>query len=430
MRFSGWGGYRKVTGKNLKINSSEAEMVLSGTEPLIYRGNGRSYGDAALQQIMLSTLECAEVIEFDQVNGIITCHSGVLLSDLLNIIVPAGWFLPVVPGTANISLGGAVAADVHGKNHQKVGCFSEFVRQFKLIMPNKTEHVCSVSENGELFRATCGGMGLTGYISEVSLQLQPLHSSYLIERKQIVNNLDDMFSLFKPDQHSYSVGWLDSSAPEYAVGRGIFITAEHCNDRDFSIPHNNVYRLPFSLPSGVVNNISLKWLSRLYFRIQNNVESRVHYSSFFFPLDSIENWNKAYGRKGFLQYQCIFPEDSAAAAIKELLIRLQQFKLVSFVTVIKRHGPENRNYLSFPCNGYSIAFDFPCNQRLIRYLPLLDSIVLKYFGRFYLAKDAHISAETFKLGYDPEKLAKFKKVRCEYALTEKIRSGLSDRLSL
>ncbi|RVD78773.1 FAD-binding oxidoreductase [Pseudomonas koreensis] len=370
-------------------------------------GNGRSYGDSCLagSDHVLQLRPLNRFIEADWENGEICAEAGVTLGEILQLAIPRGWFLQVTPGTRHVTLGGAVANDVHGKNHHRSGTFAHSVMSFGLHRSMQPPMVCSSMENPQWFAATIGGLGLTGVITWVSIRLRRIQSS-LIDTTQVrFDCLNDFFALSAEldAQHEYSVAWIDCLAKGSAQGRGVFTVGDHCETGPLAAALPYPLSVPIRSPVSLINPFSLKLFNRHYWQRQPvNRQSRVvAYSPFFYPLDRIEHWNRIYGRKGFQQFQCVLPTTVAEAALADLLKSIARSGTGSLLAVLKRCGDiPSVGWLSFPMPGTSLALDFPQNSTLTKkLLPRLDAIVREAGGRLYPAKDAHMSGSDFRQAY-------------------------------
>ncbi|MDY8135847.1 FAD-binding oxidoreductase [Aquimarina sp. 2201CG5-10] len=422
-----WGNYPKVLSQLHYINSEKIPSSLSNKEYVPY-GNGRSYGDCALQIDSIQTIKSNKIISFDLEKGIFRCQSGILLSDILKRIIPEKWFLPVTPGTKYITIGGAIASDVHGKNHHKKGCFSDHIISLQLLLPDGTIITCSKTKNIEIFKATCGGMGLTGIILQATIQLIPIKSAFIDQQVLQVKNLENIFETFdKYKNATYSVAWIDATTKTSELGKGLFFIGEHANDQNFSFSFKQKISIPKWFPSFLLNPFSIKLYNKYYYRKFLQVSEKISIDTFFYPLDAIKNWNRIYGTKGFLQYQVIIPKENSFKGMGELLLAVASSQHTSYLTVLKSLGKENENLLSFPLEGYTIAMDFKIKKGLLEFLEQLDKIVLQYGGRGYMAKDVRMSKDFFEAGYS--KIKKFKNLRKQYNL-EQLQSLQSKRLGL
>ena len=371
-------------------------------------GSGRSYGDScqAASGHALLTRNLNRFIAVDWDQGIITAEAGVTLQEILSVCIPRGWFLPVVPGTKFVTLGGAVANDIHGKNHHVRGTFGHHLRRFWLQRSDSGSIECSKQLNTELFQATIGGLGLTGIIEAVELQLRPIPSNRLDVSEIRYESLEEFFALSAQldVHHEYAVSWMDCTASGTAVGRGIYSAANHSTRTTLvDDPGRRVLRVLMTPPFSLVNSLSLRAFNSLYFRShrRGHVRKATHFENFFFPLDGILGWNRLYGPHGFQQYQCVIPDSCSQVAVRELLAAIADSGRGSFLTVLKRCGAQSSpGLMSFPLAGVSLAIDFPQHDDLQQSLfPRLDAIVREAGGRLYPAKDAHMSAEDFRCGY-------------------------------
>lgn len=372
-------------------------------------GSGRSYGDSCLAQsdhvLHLRTLD--RFIASDWENGVLVAEAGVTLGEVLNLAIPRGWFLPVTPGTKFVTLGGAVANDVHGKNHHVQGTFGRHVRRFELLRSDQDALVCSPEENSELFAATIGGLGLTGIILWVEIQLTPILSSRLDSTVQRFGNLAEFFALsLEYDQkNEFSVSWIDCTAKGSQVGRGVYTTGNFASEGSLQVESGRRLTVPLTPPFSLINNLSLRALNGILWRKQPSGKRhvRVGYEPFFYPLDGLLHWNRLYGQKGFQQYQCLIPGfgDQAKAPLHALLNTVAVSGTGSFLAVLKTCADiPSPGLMSFPRAGVTLALDFPQTDLLASQLfPRLDSIVRESGGRLYPAKDAHMSGEDFRRSY-------------------------------
>jgi FAD/FMN-containing dehydrogenase len=408
--------------------------VLSQSSSLIARGNGRAYGDASLNpDNTLCMGGCDRFREFDLERGIVDCESGMLLSDLLDSVLPRGWFPPVVPGTKFVTIGGLIAADVHGKNHHRDGSFGNHVESLRLAMADGTVKTCSRTENAEVFEATLGGMGLTGVILSARFRLRPIASDAIDETVIRANSLDALLRLFgERDTATYSVAWIDCLAKGDKFGRGVLMLGEHAaasgvTEKRAGYSNGMGLSVPIELPISPLNTFTIKTFNELYFQFQKPKTRRRHYSGFFFPLDAVQNWNRIYGKRGFVQYQCVIGGSQSEDALRRILMLVAELGSGSFLAVLKKLGPGNR-YMSFPVEGYTITLDFPARPEVLRGLARLDAVVAEHNGRIYLAKDARAPRDLIEQGY-PD-IDAFRKLRATIDPERKFRSALSERLGL
>jgi len=431
-KISGWGRYPIIQAEISELETkSDIREYLHFSENTIPFGLGRSYGDSALNEHVFSTKRLNNFLEFDENSGILTCESGVSLAEIIEVFLPRGWFLKVTPGTKYVTVGGAIASDVHGKNHHKEGCFSESVISFNLMLPNGEVVHCNREQNRELFLTTCGGMGLTGIILKATIQLKQVQSAYINQRIYRANNLKEIFALFEENKEvTYSVAWIDCLAKGNRLGRSVLMLGEHTQDEDFKPTKPPKLGIPITLPEIFLNKYSVKLFNNLYYNKARftKSESMVHLDKFFYPLDSINNWNRMYGKSGFTQYQFVLPKETSYDGLSEILQVIAEHEEGSFLAVLKLFGDENSNYLSFPMEGYTLALDFKMHDNLESLFAVLDDIVLEAGGRFYLTKDVRITEKKFKSGYP--QLEQFNQVREKYNMNSTFESLQSQRVGL
>ncbi|HET9919765.1 MAG TPA: FAD-binding oxidoreductase, partial [Ktedonobacteraceae bacterium] len=374
--------------------------------PVLPYAYGRSYGDSCLNEggVVLDISHLRRFLAFDEQEGVLRCEAGVSLAEILELIVPRGWFLPVTPGTKYVSVGGAIANDIHGKNHHRAGTFGCHVTRFELLRSNGERLICSRTENSELFAATIGGLGLTGVILWAEFRLKSIVNPFISMERIRFASLDEFMQLSRQsDQdYEYTVSWVDCLIGGKGACRGLFMRGHH--DESAARPDRRRGRLPlavpFDLPPQLLNTLTLKTFNELCYRSQvpREVHKIVHYDPFFYPLDSIKDWNRLYGRRGFLQYQCMVPFAGGAEAMRELLERIRRSGQGSFLTVLKQFGNvPSPGLLSFPRPGLTLALDFAYHgQKTLQLLDDLDTIVGQSGGAVYPAKDARMSAQSFQ----------------------------------
>lgn len=434
-----WGNYPAIESDERTFSfQNELYEYVRNTDGFIARGNGRCYGDASLAAKTILTTKFDKILSFDINNGIFECESGITLDQVLDVIVPKGWFLPVTPGTKFITVGGAVASDIHGKNHHVDGCFSHHVIEMDVMLASGEALTCGPSANTDLFEATCGGMGLTGVITRVKFDLKKISTSYIKQKQIKADNLEDVIRLFEEyKDYTYSVAWIDCLKKGKHFGRSILILGEHASINDLNekqlkdplaLPKKKQLTFPFNLPSWVLNSFTVKVFNFLYYgkNFKKVIDNVVSYEPFFYPLDAILHWNRGYGKKGFIQYQFVVPMEAKQGLI-EILKRISDKGLGSFLAVLKVFGKQD-SLISFPCEGYTLALDIPVRKGLFEILDELDQIVLKYGGRLYMSKDARMKPEVLQAGYP--KLSRFLDIVRKYNPQQKIRSDQSERLSL
>jgi FAD/FMN-containing dehydrogenase len=410
---------------------------------MIMRGQGRSYNNAAMSQdglVMLSE-RLNRILAFDETTGTVNAEAGTTLANVLDEFIPRGWFPTVTPGTRFVSLGGCVAADVHGKNHHRDGTFGSHVAGMEIVLADGTRRRCSPHQEPELFWATVGGMGLTGIISEVSLRLRRIDTAYMVVEHRQASNLDELMRMLEDerlDDH-YSVAWIDCLARGPSRGRGILMRGHHAKVADLkrdaeeplTLKPRRRFNLSFDLPSWILNSWSGSLFNQLYYWSQGKSRAPfiIDYESFFYPLDSIRNWNRAYGPRGFVQYQCVFPPQTARHGLQTILQYLAHGRRPSFLGVLKRFGPEGEGLLSFPMEGYTLAIDLPVTgPELFSFLDRLDEIVVENGGRVYLAKNPQLKPEIFRTMYP--RVAEWERLKAWMDPINRFSSDLSRMLKL
>lgn len=389
--------------------------ALPGTDkPLLPYGMGRSYGDSCLNDngILLHCRALDNFIAFDDNTGLLHCEAGVTLEAILHFAVPRGWFLPVTPGTQFVTVGGAIGNDVHGKNHNTVGTFGCHVHALTLLRSDGVRRRCTRAENSGLFAATVGGLGLTGVILDATLQLIPVKNAFIQEESIQCANLDEMVTLFAESdgQYQYTVSWIDCLAQGAQLGRGIFTRGNHCTDTTLPRLHTPRRKLtvPVVFPPGCLNRFTVQAFNAVYFRKLGlftpgggkRKAGRMDYDTFFYPLDAILHWNRLYGPRGFIQYQCVLV-DNALDGMKELLRIIARSGQPSPLNVLKDFGSvPSPGLLSFPRKGLTLALDFPNRgEKTLRLCNELDAIVRQCNGALYPAKDSRMSPEMFAFSY-------------------------------
>ena len=443
MKLCGWGRHPVVDCELARLREREdipALLARSGT--LIARGNGRSYGDAALNaNLTVSMLAMDRMEAFDAASGLLTCEAGVLLADILDTFVPRGWFPPVVPGTKFVTVGGMIAADVHGKNHHREGSFGAHVESLTLATADGRLHECSRAQRPQLFRATIGGMGLTGIVVSAAFRLRRIETSYLSAETVAASSLEQTMALFEASAHwQHTVAWLDTLAQGAQRGRSLLtrgdfmprasLSARLAQDPLRRAPKARL-KMPFDAPSALLNRASIRvGNALLYHRGRLRAGPRpTHFDGFFFPLDGIGAWNRLVGRRGFVQYQCVLPRAESAAGIALLLERVAKARQAPFLAVLKLLGAGAEGTMSFPMEGYTLTLDFPMRKGVLALMAELDEITHRHGGRIYLAKDACSAKERLRQGYPQSET--FRRERAAEAdAAPKFASALSTRLAL
>jgi FAD/FMN-containing dehydrogenase len=439
MILSGWGRFPRADCRVLVAReSADIEAAIQNEPSLIARGNGRAYGDPALNPratLLLRRLD--RMVDFNPDTGLLVCESGTLLADIVELFVPRGWFLPVTPGTKYVTVGGMVAADVHGKNHHITGSFGRHVLWLDLALADGHIVRCSQQECADLFAATIGGMGLTGVILRVAFPLIPIETSFIRQTTLKAANLEEAMNRFEENMKStYSAAWVDCLAKDHRLGRSLIFLGEHARPEDLSPPLirdpfstkvRPPLRIPFDFPSFVLNRFSVAAFNELYYRQNQEGSCIVDLDSYFYPLDIIADWNRIYGVRGFLQYQFVLPKAASAGGMTAILQQIVKHGAKSFLAVLKRFGPQE-GLMSFPMEGYSLSLDFPVNDRNLALMRTLDALVVDHGGRLYLAKDARADAAIFSRGYP--QLREFLAVRARVDPLHRFGSLQSQRLGL
>lgn len=439
MKLSGWGRYPRAECKVIRPRSDAALMAALKEVPLIPRGMGRAYGDSALwPAATLDMTGLDRMLDFDPESGRLTVEAGVVLGDIIAALLPRGWFPPVTPGTKFVTVGGMIAANVHGKNHHKDGAIGQFVEWIDLATPDGVRR-CSRRENAETFEWTLGGMGLTGVILRACLRLRPVETGWIRQDTLPTASLAETMDAF--DEHggaTYSVAWIDCLSRGPRLGRSLLLLGEHARRDDlgpkarrrpYETTRRPRRRVPIDAPSIVLNRWSVRAFNALYYwkGARGPDRALVGWDPYFYPLDAVLGWNRIYGRRGFAQFQCVLPEESALPGLTALIEAIATSGQGSFLSVLKRLGNEESR-IAFPMAGYTLALDFPMGRRTPTLLDRLDAIALDHGGRFYLAKDSRMSADTF--ARSDARVAAFRAMRAETGAADHFRSLQSERLSL
>ena len=401
---SSWGRWPRHEQRLIALNDRFDR--LPDAAPMLPFGNGRSYGDVCLNGggTLLLTRGMDRFISFDPASGILECEAGVLLSQIIELTVPQGWFPPVTPGTALVTVGGAIANDVHGKNHHRAGSFGHHVIEFELLRSNGEILQCRPDLNREWFCATIGGLGLTGLIRTARLQMRRIPGTWIAGDSLRFASLSEFFALAADSDadYEYTVAWLDCAPSSRSLGRGIFMRGNHVDRDGATAPTARPWTMPFTPPVSPINGLSVRLFNALYYhRPSAQAPSALwHYQPFLFPLDNVQNWNRIYGPRGFFQYQCVLPGVTAIqiSALQEMLRRIAASRMGSFLVVLKEFGElPSLGLLSFPRPGATLALDFPNRGApTLRLLEDLDAITRATGGAVYPAKDARMSGESFQ----------------------------------
>lgn len=416
IKLSGWARFPKFNTRIFEPVSKDELIKYIKNKNVIFRGNGRAYGDCAINKnLTVKMKNFNKILFFNKKNGQLVVESGVMLSDIIYNFLPKGWFLYVSPGTKFVTVGGMVACDVHGKNHHSEGSFGKFIDWIDLIKPNGKLVRCSLKKNKKLFQMTVGGMGLTGVILNVAFKLRPVSTSWIKQKTFAAKNLKETFDFFEKNLKStYSVAWIDCLSKNKKLGRSLVMLGEHARPKDlkkkiekFYIIRKNFFFFPVSFFSFFLNQFTIRIFNFLYFLngLKNIGFKIINWDNYFYPLDRIENWNKIYGEKGFAQHQVAVPLENSYQAIKEILQLTSKSDCGPYLGVLKRLG-DQKSLFSFPMKGYTLTLDFPISNKTLSLMKKLDNIVIKYNGRFYLAKESRLSREVFLK--TEKRLTKFK----------------------
>ena len=432
---SGWG---RTTVADCEVVRPASETIVTalpgaaGAGGLIARGCGRSYGDASTndrgQVVDMTALDTVE--SFDPESGLMVCQAGVTMASLVDGYLSDGFVPPVCPGTGFVTIGGAVANDVHGKNHDRDGSFGDHVEFIELLLPTGEVRRLSDQENPALFRATIGGIGLTGLILRVAFRMCKIGTNAVRVTERRMRDLDEFFEALQASAASstYSVGWVDAIARGRHLGRGILMTGEPADDF-LPVRARRSIRVPFDLPRGSLNRLSMRVFNACYLRrFRGQRTHDVDFRRFVFPLDALLDWNRLYGSAGAVQFQCVIPPEHARVAFREILDIAAEGAVASPLAVMKTMGREGRGMLSFPKPGFTLALDFPRRASTDDLVRRLHSITMEHGGRVYLAKDDQLGPSELRRMY-PE-TAKFENVLRDIDPRGLMQSDMARRLRL
>jgi decaprenylphospho-beta-D-ribofuranose 2-oxidase len=430
---SGWGRVHKASCLAARPErQAELAACFAAEGSLLAHGAGRSYGDAALNSggRAVITTRLDRLLAFDRDSGLLVAEPGVTFGDLFAVFLPLGFAPPVAPGTGFATLGGGVANDVHGKNHHLVGSLGQHLEWLDLRLPNGESRRLIRADNSPLWRATVGGLGLTGLIERVALRMRPVPSNALRVRRRRIRDLDEFLDAFiEHSKTDYVVGWIDALARGRELGRGVLETAVPA-EAGLSPAGFKQRRVPFDFPSIALNGVTVRAFNAVYrSRVPlGGVERTMHYERFLFPLDAVHEWNRIYGRRGFHQFQCVLPFEAGAAALRRLLESIAHSRRGSFLAVLKSMGERGGGYLSFPAPGYTLALDFPNAPGVATLMGELERITADHGGRVYLAKDATLHPALLPIMY-PE-LDRYREVLDEVDPHRRLDSDLARRLGI
>lgn len=438
---SGWGNFPVVPTKVSKPrNIAEVREALAYRKN-IARGLGRSYGDQSVNSHHHTTDFSAfnHFLAFNQKTGILECEAGASLADIIKHFAPKGWFPVITPGTKFVTIGGAIANDVHGKAHHVDGTFVNCVLEITVMLADGSIVKASREENADLFWATFGGLGLLGFILTARIQLKKIETTYFTKKAIKAKNLEEMLDAFErydKDYH-YSVAWIDPLAKGRSLGKGILTIGntarlaglpKKLQADPLRLAPEAKLSLPVFLPNISLNRMTVVPLNRVMETVQSSQAPIAHYEQFFYPLDAIHHWNRGYGKRGFIQYQFVIPAENGVYNITKILSRIANSKCVPFLNVLKKFGSSEQGLLSFPMEGYTFAIDFPVTKHLPSFIAELDQIILEMKGRIYLGKDAMLHAETFKAMYPHYK--EWLTIKEKYDPENLFSSDISRRLGL
>jgi FAD/FMN-containing dehydrogenase len=441
---SGWGRYPALECDLYRPEkfSELASIVGSNSTSLIARGAGRAYGDAAVngENRVVDVTRLGRMLSFDPKSATLRAETGVTLDEIIQVFLPRGFFPPVVPGTRYVTLGGSIAADIHGKSHHRDSSLASHVTSFNLMLASGEIRRCSREENADLFWATVGGMGLTGVILEAELKLRHIESAWLEGEVIRAANLDAALEAFERIDGVYgnSVAWIDCASTKGRLGRSILNAANFAardalppamRQEPFALKPKFSPSVPFDLPNFALSALTVRTFNDGLYAIHRRKAgpARFDYQSFFFPLDSIHDWYRIYGKRGFVQYQCAWPEAESRAGLIETLEAISASRRGSFLTVLKKFGAQE-GMLSFPMPGYTLALDFPVAEGLMEFLDRLDAMVLARRGRVYLAKDARMRPETFRAMYP--NLPRWQQIKAAADPNNRFSSSLARRIGM
>lgn len=433
-RLAGWGNLPVVAGR--EISGEDLAALTDGA--VLTRGLGRSYGDASLPPPGVEHLPTSRladrILEFDESTGLLRAEAGLTVGEIQRHFLPRGWTFPVLPGTQFVTLGGAVAADIHGKNHHRDGSVGRHLEELLLRLADGRLATASRDHNPDLFRATLGGMGLTGHVLEVSVRLQAVPSPWIWGDACRIHGIDEFLPALRAAAREwpFTVGWFDVLARGSHLGRGVLFRGRWATPEEAprqAPPPKRRYTVPFQAPGWLLNRATMRLFNELYYRRhpRRPRAGLLHPETFFHPLDSLLHWNRVYGRRGFTQYQCVLPESERPGATRRFLEHLAALRAASFLCVIKDLGEEGEGLLSFPRPGITVTIDLPAHRGLASQIDALNEKVLAEGGRIYLAKDALTTAARFR-DLEP-RLPAFEEARRRWDPELRLGSALWNRLT-
>lgn len=439
-KIAGWGNYPTSDSYVFKPgNEKDIKQVLNDVK-LVARGLGRSYGDQAVndEKYVAVCTKMNHFIAWNEAEGILECEAGVSLEEIISIFTPKGWLPMICPGTKFVTIGGAIANDIHGKAHHIDGSFVNCVISFTILLADGNKVEASRTENSDLFWANFGGLGLLGVILTAKIKLRKIETTYFKQKSIVIKNLDEMLAALDKYDHefNYSVAWIDALATGNKLGSGVLTLGnaakldelpEKLKQEPLKIHSQGKLSVPIFMPNFTLNGFTVKILNRLIAFVQNSPKNFIHYEKFFFPLDAINNWNRGYGKRGFIQYQFVIPEENGRAHVAEILEMIANSGCTPFLNVFKRMG-DGQGILSFPFKGYTLAIDFPVTKNLKAFTKQLDAKVLAAGGRLYLGKDAMLDEQMFKAMYPQH--TEWLAIKTKYDPQNVFTSNISRRLGL
>jgi decaprenylphospho-beta-D-ribofuranose 2-oxidase len=439
-KLAGWGNYPISESYIIRPRNEQDLQEAIKKDQLIPRGLGRSYGDQALNKDNFVAV-CTQLnyfIAWDDKEGVLECEAGVSLEEIISVFAPKGWLPMICPGTKFVTIGGAIANDIHGKAHHIDGSFVNCVISFSILLADGRRLTASRTENADLFWANFGGLGLLGIILTAKLKLRKIETTYFRQKSLVIKNLDHMLEALEKYDHeyNYSVAWIDALAKGEKLGGGVLTLGngakfnelpDHLKGNPLKLHPETKLSVPFFLPSFTLNNLTVRILNRVIAFVQNSSKEFIHYEKFFFPLDAINNWNRGYGKRGFIQYQFVIPEENGRRNLIAILEMIAGSGCTPFLNVFKKMG-DAQGILSFPFKGYTLAIDFPVTKALLSFTPLLDAKVLEAGGRLYLGKDAILGEKMFKAMYP--QYEQWLAIKQKYDPATEFSSDISRRIGL
>lgn len=437
---SGWGNYPRLACDVVTaLDRRSVDMALQAPK-LIARGMGRSYADQALNpdKLVVDISRCRHFLSWDESSGLLECEAGTSLRDIIEVFAPRGWFPRITPGTKFVTVGGCIANDIHGKSHHVDGSFNQCVEEITVLLANGETVTASRDNNADFFFANFGGLGLLGIILSAKIRLRRIETTYFSQVAVRVPDLEALLDSFEEYDHiyDYQVAWVDSLASGSSLGRGVASFARAATLEELSprlaakalrVSPDPVLDLPFHLPDFALNSFSIKLLNKVLDEMQSRGSGLVHYESLLFPLDAISNWNRGYGKRGFIQYQFVIPLENGRANVRRLMEEIANSGMSPFLNVLKKFG-KGIGGLSFPMEGYTFAIDFPYHERIHDFARRLDKMVLECGGRVYLGKDALLDEAMFKQMYPQYR--HWMELKNQYDPEHKFSSALGRRIGL